>query len=84
MSTLKLYIKTLSEELSDKELTPFERSRQVEIINWLIELKELRYAYGNACDKISDSLTCCEDCPYWTDCVNEDCVQAVMDHFRNE
>lgn len=84
MKTLELYIKTLTEELSNKELTPFERTRQTKIINWLIELKELRSAYTSACDKISDSLTCCEDCPYSKFCVNGDCLQAVKDHYRNE
>lgn len=84
MKRLEICIKTLTEELSSKDLTPFERARQTEIINCLIELKRLIIAYDSVCDKVSDSLTCCEDCPYLEYCVNEDCVQAVKDFYRNE
>ena len=83
MKELELFIKTLTEELSN-ELTPFERARKTKIINLLLELKELRIAYDRVCEKVSDSLTCCEDCIYREYCINEDCTKAVEDYFKNE
>lgn len=83
MNRTSRLIAELNKELDEKTMTPFERNRTVSVINRLMCMQNLETAYKLMAEKLSEPLTCCDDCQYCKCCVNEDCVDAIETFYMN-